>query len=60
MNLVEILKDCPKGTKLYTPIWGEVVFVEVVESGNSLYPILIFDSINNYIYLQENTLYVNL
>ena len=28
LNLVEILKDCPEGTKLYTPIWGEVVFIE--------------------------------
>ena len=24
LNLVEILKDCPKGTKLYSPIVGEV------------------------------------
>ena len=24
LNLVEILKDCPKGTKLYSPIFGEV------------------------------------
>ena len=24
LNLVEILKDCPEGTKLYTPIFGEV------------------------------------
>ena len=26
LNLVEILKDCPKGTKLYSPIFGEVEF----------------------------------
>ena len=24
MNIVEILKDCPEGTKLYSPIYGEV------------------------------------
>ena len=24
LNLLEILKDCPKGTKLYSPIFGEV------------------------------------
>lgn len=24
LNLVELLKDCPKGTKLYSPIFGEV------------------------------------
>ena len=26
LNLVEILKDCPKGTKLYSTIHGEVEF----------------------------------
>ena len=26
LNLIEILKDCPKGTKLYSPIVGEVEF----------------------------------
>ena len=29
LNLVEILKDCPKGTKLYSPVSGEVNFVIV-------------------------------
>ena len=29
MNLVEILKNCPKGTKLYSPIYGEVEFKEI-------------------------------
>lgn len=24
LNLVELLKDCPKGTKLYSPLFGEV------------------------------------
>ena len=24
LNLVEILKDCPKGTKLYSSVLGEV------------------------------------
>ena len=26
LNLVEILKDCPKGTKLYSTVLGEVEF----------------------------------
>ncbi|MEG0696968.1 MAG: hypothetical protein RR447_07520 [Algoriella sp.] len=26
LNLVEILKDCPKGTKLYSTIYGEIEF----------------------------------
>lgn len=29
MNIAEILKDCPKGTKLYSPIFGEVKLIEV-------------------------------
>ena len=29
LNLVEILKDCPEGTKLYSPALGEVEFVRI-------------------------------
>lgn len=29
LNLVKILKDCPKGTKLYSTIYGEVEIVEI-------------------------------
>lgn len=29
MNIAEILKDCPKGTKLYSPIYGDLILVEV-------------------------------
>lgn len=29
INLVEILKDCPKGTKLYSPLFGEVEFLGI-------------------------------
>ena len=29
LNLVEILKDCPVGTKLYSPIIGEVEFKRI-------------------------------
>lgn len=30
LNLVEILKDCPKGTKLYSTIYGEVEFDGII------------------------------
>lgn len=33
LNLVEILKDCPKGTKLYSPVYGEVELAEIDENG---------------------------
>ena len=34
MNISEILKYFPKGTKLYSRIWGEVEFIEVASSNN--------------------------
>lgn len=37
LNLVEILKDCPKGTKFYSTIFGEVKFDEIRKESN--YPI---------------------
>ena len=39
LNLVEILKDCPEGTKLYTPIYGDVELVEVLRNAEEIYPI---------------------
>lgn len=39
LNLVEILKDCPKGTKLYSPIYGDVELVNVLQGENVEYPI---------------------
>ena len=39
LNLVEILKDCPEGTKLYSPIYGDIELVNVSQSKDELYPI---------------------
>lgn len=38
LNLVEILKDCPKGTKLYSTVFGKVEF-KCIEK-NAIYPII--------------------
>ena len=38
LNLVEILKDCPKGTKLYSTVFGEVEFMKVFQE-KVFYPI---------------------
>lgn len=49
LNLVEILKDCPKGTKLYSPIYGDVELIRVLQNYGGDYPIeikLIDGSIN--------------
>ena len=42
LNLVEILKDCPEGTKLYSPIIGEVEFkcIDYCEINYCEYPII--------------------
>lgn len=39
LNLVEILKDCPKGTRLYSTIFGEVEFGFIED--HSIYPIVL-------------------
>ena len=40
LNLVEILKDCPEGTKLYSPIIGEVEFKRIKYCEYPEYPIV--------------------
>ena len=39
LNLIEILKDVPKGTKLWSPVFGDCKFVKIKEN-NSNYPIV--------------------
>lgn len=39
MNIAEILKKCPKGTKLYSSLYGEVELVKVKD--NDIYPIVV-------------------
>ena len=45
IDLIEILKDCPKGTKFYTSIFGEVEFDGIDD--DKIYPIIIRLSDNN-------------
>ena len=46
IDLTEILKDCPKGWKLYTPMLGEVDFIEICYGRE--YSIRVADSLNIY------------
>ena len=48
LNLVEILKDCPKGTKLYSPIYGDVELEEVYINDDKSYPIRVKISKNTF------------
>ena len=43
INIAEILKDCPKGMKLYSPIYGEVRFHKI-DIDNESYPIAVKNS----------------
>jgi hypothetical protein len=42
LDLTKILKDCPQGTKLYSPLYGEVMFYKI--SYNKDYPIVVQDN----------------
>lgn len=44
INIAEILKDCPKGMKLYSPIYGKIELWKVYS--NYVYPIMISTGIN--------------
>lgn len=44
INLVEILKDCPKGTELYSPLFGKVTLNEVMTRPYNCRPISIITS----------------
>ena len=39
LNLVDILKDCPKGTKLYSTMYGDVEFESINEDKS--HPIIV-------------------
>ena len=39
LNLVEILKDCPKWTKLYSPLYGDVELLSVTQNNGGEHPI---------------------
>ena len=56
IDLTKILKDCPKGTKFYSPVWGEVSFERILERG--FYTIGI-DTLKGYKYLTKEGCYIN-
>ena len=46
IDLIKILKDCPKGTKLYSSVFGDVELVEVSKNENLIFPIKVKRSDN--------------
>ena len=51
LNLVEILKDCPKGTKLYSPVYGDVELFSVRQNDCGDYTIEIKINERSYVNL---------
>lgn len=51
LNLVEILKDCPEGTKLYSPLYGEVRFFYITP-GKSM-PIAVLSGDTTYFFAMD-------
>ena len=56
IDLTKILKDCPKGTKFYTSVWGEASFERILEE--RFYTIGI-DTLSGYKYLTKEGCYIN-
>lgn len=55
IDLTKILKDCPKGTKLYSPIFGEVSFEKILDK--ELYTIQI-DTGSGYCHLTKEGYFI--
>ena len=52
LNLCEILKDCPTGTKFWSPVWGDVTFVQINDVG--VFPIVLSAKSFSNISLRSN------
>lgn len=53
IDLTKILKNCPKGTKFYTTVWGDVEFEYLIEGSD--YPIHIKTRNRNESYTIRNS-----
>lgn len=57
IDLTKILKDCPEGTKLYSPIVGEVDFIEIRDEED--YPIITKKGAYNYNFTNKGFYYAD-
>ena len=61
IDLTKILKDCPEGTKFYTPIWGEVTFGYMLQHqyNNDNFYSFVIDNGRNMIFLSKKGCYID-
>lgn len=55
IDLAKILKDCPRGTKLYSKVHGEVEFAYIVEKSNKPIVVIATQKDNNETYYKDFT-----
>ena len=59
INLTKILKDCPKGTKLYSTLFGDVELEKVYKNESEIFPIKVRRSDNTTTdFTRDGKLYV--
>ena len=57
LNLCEILKDCPKGTKLWSHVCGNMTLIQI--NNVSIYPIVLSaDGFNNVSLHSDGRMYL--
>lgn len=56
IDLTKILKDCPEGTKLYSPALGEVAFA-AINNYDSTYPIIVETEGGTFGFTKQGKLY---
>lgn len=59
INIAEILRDMPKGTRLYSPPFGECNLDEVCTSDRKTYPIILLTSADTLVGFTKNGHYVD-
>lgn len=57
INIAEILRDCPKGTKLYSPLYGKCNLDEISISDGQTYPIILASG-STLVRFTENGYYI--
>lgn len=59
INIAEILRDMPKGTKLYSPLFGKCNLDKVYTSDRKTYPITLLTSADTLVSFTKNGHYVD-
>lgn len=59
INIAEILRDMPEGTKLYSPLFGECNLDDICISDRKTYPIILLTPVDTLVCFTKNGHYVD-